>query len=1154
TNAGWLCPVRNKNGLIVAIQVRLRAIANGEGRYRWLSSKNKNNPNGQSPHVYPFGTNGGELPLACFSPKQEPKGIGLAEGTGVKPFYVANRLGMLTIGAAGGQWESSPLTFEQSLNDFSQKMNGLKHLTIYPDAGDILNRSVMERWRRVVLLLKKWDWTADFAWWGQVTKEANDVDELNHKELQNISYITPDYFWELAKEEKRKISLSESLLDDENLPSGFQQNWQTWINSRKYTADIVVHQDEFTFPEIPESNAIIAVKSGLGTHKTGAMIGKIKETKKGIRLLSYRNNLILQTLSRCQLEGIGNIHHLNDDGVKELIAELDTHIGLCIDSIKYVDGYFVGRDIYIDETCSVLLHGINGGTLGDNQAKVIKIFTRALEVCNRIFLLDGNLSDIYVDFIAKLAKNKRVIKIENKKKIPPHNISFIEGIDLEGELEKRDRSALVEYMCSDGVIPWIACDSKNFALMLDEIFKLSKKVGFCLNSETAGEEWAKDFMNDPNSFIARELPDYFIVSPTAESGVSVTIKYFTDKMTFFVGVQNTNSQHQQMFRLRDNSIPHYVVCPDYSMVKNRATPHTYSQKAYLKILQDKVNMSAQMAAYDSGSTERVLEVIGKALAKNPDDWWEFSGHLGVLDNFEMQNLRLCLIHALEEVGHKVQIVQWDISQDFIGIIQGAKEAVQMQHAQELFQAEAFKTLEEANAEAKRNPRKPTQRRIEKTRLLDRLPGIELEGVYSADFIYERHVKDKDFITQQQRFYFLNNFEISQKRHEVDWYYKATREDFFMSRMKKISHLDIWALKQLNILQFAQGEWYKEMPEVKEFIQNARRPDIISALNLKPEPDSATGKERMKYISKLLGLIGLKFQKAEQKMIDGVRQRVYSINTELMNHPDRLAVLASVEKKFTRWMADETKSQVDWTEQGLQQAIAVQNPTQTPVSEPFPTRTEPLFAPCVWGDRHSKPVDESSIAPQTTTPLIYKLESSVQQENHDQRSVDISEFMTEESLELIAASLEYAATTEDSEGMEMLKDIRECIPPEAFKAAAKLLPKPLLNRIAEMVNLQDFPIENQFLEKPIAVVEQSALSTQQSPIWKGLSLRIKEGLKVAGSVWSGLYRELSEKVGQAIGISENEPFFNEYLQDWQVHVIFPNGLRSIPCSWLEVAMD
>ncbi|MHC5720372.1 MAG: hypothetical protein ACYTX0_52190, partial [Nostoc sp.] len=68
TDAGWLCPVRDKHGRIVAAQVRLRVIPTGGGRYRWLSSRTKTNPNGQSPHIYPQGANDGELPLAVFYP------------------------------------------------------------------------------------------------------------------------------------------------------------------------------------------------------------------------------------------------------------------------------------------------------------------------------------------------------------------------------------------------------------------------------------------------------------------------------------------------------------------------------------------------------------------------------------------------------------------------------------------------------------------------------------------------------------------------------------------------------------------------------------------------------------------------------------------------------------------------------------------------------------------------------------------------------------------------------------------------------------------------------------------------------------------------------------------------------------------------------
>ncbi|WP_179071041.1 hypothetical protein [Nostoc sp. C052] len=50
-----------------------------------------------------------------------------------------------------------------------------------------------------------------------------------------------------------------------------------------------------------------------------------------------------------------------------------------------------------------LLHATGGATLGDEQGKAIAILSKALQECNRVILLDGNLADIYVDFIAKVS-------------------------------------------------------------------------------------------------------------------------------------------------------------------------------------------------------------------------------------------------------------------------------------------------------------------------------------------------------------------------------------------------------------------------------------------------------------------------------------------------------------------------------------------------------------------------------------------------------------------------------------------------------------------------------------------------------------------------------------------------------------------------------
>jgi hypothetical protein len=124
TGAGYLCPVRSVDGLIVALQIRLRALSdNDKSRYRWLTSRTKNRPNGQTPHLYPEGSQSGELPLSIHIPQQLTKlQIGICEGVGAKPFLASQRLGIPVIGAAGGQHASSSETFKHSIQQLQKAL------------------------------------------------------------------------------------------------------------------------------------------------------------------------------------------------------------------------------------------------------------------------------------------------------------------------------------------------------------------------------------------------------------------------------------------------------------------------------------------------------------------------------------------------------------------------------------------------------------------------------------------------------------------------------------------------------------------------------------------------------------------------------------------------------------------------------------------------------------------------------------------------------------------------------------------------------------------------------------------------------------------------------------------------------------------------
>jgi Origin of replication binding protein len=892
-------------------------------KYIWLSSVNNN---GNGIHLP-----SGEPPIFVWRHPEaaEITESWLVEGglksliTALKLWLRCGRKDIQVIGAAAGN-------FNGSIGAVLEALQG--KVTLCPDAGSLNNRQILHQYKSIIEALTSKAYSVSVAWWGQLEKgKDQDIDEL--RDTLAFDLITPGEFFSLAKDAESKDEIPDWA-------------WRNWLKSRKYTPDTVVNQSKFRFTGIPDKDVIIAAKSGLGSGKTEALIELIRLCSNRAFLIGYRNNLLLQTGNRAGQVGLSIYHLQQDDGIS-LVADDGTHLALCLDSIHHVDGYFKGVDIYLDETVSVLLHATNGGTLGDEQGNAIAILTKALQECSRIILLDGNLADIYVDFIAKIS-GKQVIKIENKAKIAPHNFKFIVGIDAEGEIKKRDRSPLIKAMIADGVIPWIASDSKTLTDTLDQILKQSgKSNGYVLNKDTSSEPWAKEFLVDPDVFIQKYKPDYFIISPTAESGVSVTVRnYFTEKFTFFIGVQGTNSQHQMLFRLRDDSIPHYIFCPERSLVTNRNNPSTYSAKKYSELLQERQIQSALLAA--EGNTGSMLTVIGDAISRSNDDWWALSCQLGALDNFEMNNLRKCLIYVLEEAGHDVELVEWQTDDEASEIERQAAESVKNRYALELYQAIEFSDINEANKVSKSNPNKDVQRRIEKTRLLDKLPGIQnsekiefLSNIlvmkiwlkiidlnspvgimflykkfptWSPEFIADFYLKNKHYITQQQRFYLLHNFEISKKRSEVSWYYAATNQNFFCGQIKGDSHLQIWALQQLNILQFMSDEYHKYSPEIIDLINTLReRKDIAQALNLKLQPPTNDGKENIKIISGLLGRIGLKFGKAVQKLINGIKTRVYSIDTEEMQNPVRLAVLEAIARKFDGYLESETVAKVNWEE-------------------------------------------------------------------------------------------------------------------------------------------------------------------------------------------------------------------------------------------------
>ena len=948
TGRGYLCPIRNSQGLIVAMQIRLREVKSGESRYRYLSSVTKKNPSGQSPHLYPQGFDP-ELPLGIHKPVGKPKGIALAEGVGAKPFLASQRLGLIVVGAAGAQWAGSPNQLKEALKLCSDASS----IPILADAGSVANPAVCSQYFRAAELLIEWGYTPVFGWWNQVLKGDPDIDELPSERYSEIEYLSVDEFKHLASEYGGAKS--------EHVQGKLKYFWRQWKRLRQFTPTHTVNQRYFKFPRSLElEGSIVAAKSALGTGKTSAFLQLIADSGMGVRLIGYRNNLLHQTVSRAQTEAGLNFYHLQSDDAFLFLKDKDSHIAFCLDSISHSQPHWFDRTIIVlDETVSVLFHGISGGTLGDRQSKCLSILREALKACAAVVCLDGNLRDIDIELIEKLAENKKVIKIQNEFKPDPHTITFVRGIDPEGELKRQDRSPLLKAMSREDCIPWIVTDALGKSKVFYEFLSSQGKKGFVLNSETVGESWAVEFLAAPSAFIAKYKPDFFIASPSAESGLDCHGNgHFTHKFSFFVGVLNTNAQNQIMFRLRDN-LPHYVFCPDRGKVKDRNTPITYSVNEYRKHTEAFNQLNGGLAAEASNSVEIVEGVVRLSLQKADPDYFEYSTTLGAIDNFEISNLRECLKASLRESGHCVIKAEWESEPALAGIESEIFGEIQRQQSSETFQAEKLE-IEEARRLKKKTVTLETKRKIEKTFFLDRLPGIEESsiwesriysdpetglpvvskpggtGIAGGEKLILMNLKNRHFLTGLERLYLLRNFHIAQKQHEKLWNGLCTdylTKEEAARRGGKFA--TIWALRELNILQFFEGEWTADSPEIISLEKAGHKPDIVLALGFSPGKECKGNAQRINYLIKLLSLVCCRLDSPVQR--GEKRARHYQLLKDFKSsnyleklvkqnktipeeswvydwgNPLRLATAEAIEKRFNKWWA-ENSSSIKWVEE------------------------------------------------------------------------------------------------------------------------------------------------------------------------------------------------------------------------------------------------
>ena len=885
-DSGYACVIFDSQGRAIGWQLRVEGVTKGN-KYKWA----KSNFSSHLPNS--------ELPIT-FVPEGEnsSKTLYLSEGS-LKSYVAANRLNLPFCGASGGYFSGSPQQFESIIAPYDS-------CAIAPDAGDVLNPQVMQRWMKQFHFLKKFGKPIKVLWWGQVDKNQHqDIDEIDSVTLSKVEYLTPEKFFDLSNKEQYK-----------------NKQWDNWYENKKFTPQKIISMPYIRY-DLPKQNTIAFIKSGLGSGKTTQLIEHLKQLDgQGILNIGYRNTLLLQFNEKTKKFEVHFYHLQSDKKLMEFNLEDRTlNVSCCVDSLPYfVKEHFDGKTIILDEIISILKHLLFSATIKRfNQVK--ELFSEMVNRADRVICLDGNMQDWAVDFFRGICPQKEIVTIENIYKGDKPQVKLLNGtISSDKKLKKNDRTPWLKLLLENRC-PAIASDSQIFCESVENLYLEQGRNGIRVDSKTVSEPHVKEFLENPDKWIEENKPEYLIHSPSFESGGDIAIKdYFDKHFSFFFGAIDTDSCCQMIARVRDCSVPRYIWTKEFIRSedsKKRPTNVQDLQSSRARSLMHELNVlnfeSDTLSKNEFAS--RVQEIYKNAL--NP--YCEAADLIQVIQNFEFANYRECLKRQLISNGYEVESITMQSPLDKEELAdreQDSKEEVRQQNSNDIYNA-SDKYIGQSNVNLNFDANWQDRCAVFKAKLLDDLPNIQYTDTWTPDLIHLIRYKEPSLVRQLENYHLLNNLDQAREL-SLRKYHRIFQSGYIKPWKLRQDYLRLKLLDDLGIRNFIKEaiafpiQFTQDSPQVAQMLKTLNRKKYRDVFGVPSK------KQPMKSFNNILRSLGLKIGSRIERDESGDCQRNYQIDTEDFNSDIKQAILDSLKLKY-KTIIESQKEPLNWSLNAEKQA-------------------------------------------------------------------------------------------------------------------------------------------------------------------------------------------------------------------------------------------
>ncbi|MGB6295674.1 MAG: plasmid replication protein, CyRepA1 family [Rivularia sp. (in: cyanobacteria)] len=698
----------------------------------------------------------------------------------------------------------------------------------------------------------------------------------------------------------------------------------------------------------PEQLSLLDKNSKQSTATPRPEIKTIRHKGLGMNFVSINARIALGRAQAVQWEFTW-IEDADIDFKDEFGSKVSTHsaienigeIGCCWDSLgKLFERDWSNTLVVFDEIELGLNHLSTSSTCKERRSFILKTLEVKLKEClengGLVVVADADFTDISYDYLKAITGHTLYI-VKHDFKGDPWEIDFYTG--------KRDLllTQIEDWVSNENCEPIaIALDNQKecealYNYLIKKYPYLKKKIGglIRIDSKITQTDFGKDFVKHTVKRIEEYKPKILMFTPSLGVGCDIYIKYFKHVFGLFYGNLEPSQARQMLARVRE-AVPRSVWC------KDRANNSTDTPSSYLpsEIKKRLFNNHSATTEFIELALELARERAKASLGlSNPEDkellpflqeqlqfmmgdgGWD-NPHVDLYckqiarRNYSLNQLAVQLRQELIDEGHELIDVAIDEATVTGDSVRFEKDEIKHQKAEATAKAEDISVEEALSFKNKPFGTEEENHKATKALLKRELPGVEL----TADFLYKAVYKDdRRWLSRVKLFWMAKNPSITKKLDSNEWRKKLKQFSSgvsYLPDVKTYSH-KVEVIEKIKLLDFLNPleEFAENSPSIQQF--------FFDCLRHKKKLQYAFGIHitkntyPMKLLNRLLEKIGLRMVHSRTVQHNGVKIRYYKLSQNDFYDTNRLAVIYSLDEKFTSSYPETPLNQSQQAEQPRQ---------------------------------------------------------------------------------------------------------------------------------------------------------------------------------------------------------------------------------------------